>query len=50
MQPVAKPSKEAVRAWTQQRQAARKPPPTPEQIRTELGWWMLTNNRVQSAR
>lgn len=50
MQPVAKPSKEQVRNWMQQRQVERKPVPTPEQIRQELGWWMLANNRVQSAR
>lgn len=39
------PSKEAVRLWFTQRQAVRTPPPTPEQIRRELGWEMLANNR-----
>lgn len=32
------PSKEAVRKFMQQRQSAHQPPPSPEQIRRELGW------------
>lgn len=32
------PSKEAVRKWMQERQKTPNPPPTPEQIRRELGW------------
>lgn len=39
------PPKEAVRNWLQQRQAERKPVPTPEQIRRELSWGMLPNNK-----
>lgn len=43
---TTKPTPQQVRQWMQQRQVERKPVPTPEQIRTELGWWMLANNRV----
>ncbi|MGZ4872751.1 MAG: hypothetical protein ACXV99_12705 [Candidatus Angelobacter sp.] len=35
------PSKEQVRQWMQQRQVEHKPPPTPEQVRRELGWHMI---------
>jgi hypothetical protein len=33
-----KPTKEQVRAYQQERQRATTPPPSPEQIRRELGW------------
>ena len=36
-----KPSKEQVQVWMQQRRAERTPPPSPEQIRRELGWGLL---------
>jgi hypothetical protein len=35
------PSKEQVRQWMQQRQVEHKPPPTPEQVRQQLGWHLL---------
>ena len=39
------PSKEQVRAYMARRQAERqeerKPPPTPEEIRRELGWGLM---------
>lgn len=35
------PTKEQVRKWMEQRQVEHKPPPTPEQIRTELGWDLI---------
>lgn len=43
------PDKNLVRAHlagriAQQRTTERKPPPTPEQIREQLGWLMLPNN------
>lgn len=41
MATVTHPSKEQVRQWQKQRWAERKPVPTPEQIRTELGWNMI---------
>jgi hypothetical protein len=39
------PTKEQVRKWLQDQVKAHAPPPTPEQIRRELGWGMLANNR-----
>ena len=35
------PSKEQVRAWQQERLQRKEPPPTPEQIRRELGWGLM---------
>lgn len=32
------PSKEQVREYMEQRQAAHKPPPDPREIRRQLGW------------
>jgi len=40
MQPN-KPTKEAVRSYTQQRTREKSPPPTPEQIRRQLGWGLV---------
>ncbi len=41
------PSKEQVRDWMAQRQAAHKPPPDIKQIRRELGWyWNLPKSNV----
>lgn len=45
-----KPSKEQVRIYTQQRAAAqrsadRPAPPTPSEIRRQLGWHILSNNK-----
>lgn len=37
------PSKEAVRRLMQQRRQEHTPPPTPEQIRTQLGWRLLSS-------
>lgn len=39
------PSKEQVRAHMQRRQQSRTPPPTPEQIREQLWWRLLPNNK-----
>ncbi|WP_166454790.1 hypothetical protein [Duganella aquatilis] len=42
------PSKEAVRRLLQQRRADHTPPPTPERIREQLGWHLLTDNKPHS--
>jgi len=39
-----KPTKEEVRSWLNQRKAERTPPPSPDQIRRELGWHMVPYN------
>lgn len=41
---VSRPTKEAVRHYMQQRQVERKPPPSQEEIRRQMGWGMLPNN------
>lgn len=41
MTPATHPTSQQVRDWLQQRQTERKPPPTPEQIRRELGWDLI---------
>jgi len=41
MRQASKPSKEQVRQWTQQRQVLRTPPPSPEEVRRELGWVLI---------
>lgn len=38
MQSVPHPSKEQVRAYMMQRHHARLPPPSPDEIRRQLGW------------
>lgn len=40
------PTKQQVRDWMQQRQAEHKPPPTPEQIRRELGWGLVKDAKL----
>lgn len=34
----SKPTQQQVRDYMQQRRESKEPPPTPEQIRRELGW------------
>ena len=41
------PSKEAVRAYLADRNKAESPPPTPDEIRTQLGWWLVGHNGPQ---
>lgn len=36
-----KPTKEQIRAYTSQRARARTPPPSPEEIRRQLGWGLV---------
>lgn len=50
MTAVTHPTPAQVRQWMQQRQVERKPLPTPEQIRTELGWHLLNNKAAECAR
>jgi len=35
------PSKHLVRAWLERRAREFKPPPTPEEIRRQLGWGLM---------
>jgi hypothetical protein len=39
------PSKAQLQGYLAQRHESKLPPPTPEQIKRELGWHMLANNR-----
>lgn len=39
------PSKEEVRAWLKREVAAKTPPPTPEDIRRELGWGLREDSK-----
>ncbi|WP_296001928.1 hypothetical protein [Rugamonas sp.] len=39
MQTIPHPSKEQVRAYMHQREMARRPPPAPDEIRRQLGWY-----------
>jgi hypothetical protein len=38
------PSKEQTRLWLQMRKFSRRPPPSPDEIRRQLGWKLLPNN------
>jgi hypothetical protein len=40
------PSKEAVRAHLQRRRTEQSPPPAPERIREQLGWWLIPANKI----
>jgi len=41
MSDIKHPSKQLVRAYLERRCRDTKPPPTPEEIRRQLGWGML---------
>lgn len=43
------PTKEQVRHWTQDRIKEHKPPPDPKQIRRELGWDLIEQERKDQA-
>lgn len=43
---TTQPSKEQVRIWVQQRSMSRLPPPSPSEVRRQLGWELLQNNRA----
>lgn len=42
---ITHPTKEQVRAYMARREAAQRPPPTPEEIRRQLGWRMVSQGR-----
>jgi len=39
------PPRRLVREYLEQRTYSEDPPPTPEEIRRELGWWLIPENR-----
>jgi hypothetical protein len=41
MSPIKHPPKHLVREYLERRSREQKPPPTPEEIRRQLGWGML---------
>jgi hypothetical protein len=41
MSQTTHPSKHLVRAWLERRAQDVKPPPTPEEIRRQLGWGLM---------
>ena len=41
---TTKPRKELTRAYLESRTHSEDPPPTPEEIRQRLGWWLLPND------
>ena len=44
---ITHPSKEQVRAYMAAREAARRPPPAPEEIRRQLGWRLQRGDEDQ---
>ncbi|WP_444845458.1 hypothetical protein [Duganella caerulea] len=44
MTATSHPSKEQVRAYMHQRECDRRPPPTPDEIRRQLGWHYCSYN------
>ncbi|MBD8531521.1 MULTISPECIES: hypothetical protein [unclassified Massilia] len=50
MPQTSKPTNEQVRNWMQQRQADRSPPPTPDEIRRQLGWNLVEAEREKTNR
>src|SRR4051812_27727101 len=41
---ITQPSKEQVRAYMVLREHARRPPPTPDEVRRQLGWRLSTSD------
>lgn len=39
-------TKEQLRKWQKQNREDKRPPPSPEQTRRELGWDLIPNNKV----
>lgn len=50
MNNTSKPNKEQVRAWLKHRQSFAGPPPSPEQIRVELGWMLKKEKQANKQR
>lgn len=42
-----KPTKEQLRKWQQNNREQKRPPPSPDQTRRELGWDMLQEQQKQ---
>ncbi|WP_254442245.1 hypothetical protein [Duganella vulcania] len=49
MTATSHPSKEQVRAYMHQRECDRRPPPTPDEIRRQLGWHYCSYGNVVPA-
>lgn len=47
MTPAQRPSHQQVRDWLKREVAAKRPPRTPEEIRTELGWKLVQENNTK---
>lgn len=45
MKPDQRPTKESVREWLYGQIAAKVPPPTPQEIRRQLGWGFTVDNK-----
>lgn len=41
MKQTSKPTHQEVRSWMQQRQVSPVPPPSPEEVRRQLGWGLV---------
>ncbi len=39
------PTKQQVREWMESRQVEHEPPPTPEEVRKQLGWDLIPENK-----
>jgi len=50
MTQTTKPAVQAVRQWMHQRQEEKRPPPSLEEIRRELGWKMVESERENTNR
>lgn len=50
MKQTSSPDKEVVRNWLQQRQVQSGPPPSPEEIRRQLGWDLVEAERANEDR
>ncbi|WP_254451884.1 hypothetical protein [Duganella vulcania] len=49
MTATSHPSKEQVRAYMHQRECDRRPPPTPDEIRRQLGWHYCSYDNIVPA-
>lgn len=50
MEQKKQPGKEEVRQWLKNKLEERRPPPDPQQIRRELGWDMVKDERAEPPR
>lgn len=47
MQSASRPTQQQVREYMQQRQAEQTPPPPPDEIKRQLGWWLIPHNGAE---